>query len=210
MAYTQAVTQLGSFVVVVVAFLLGAIPTGILLTRRAGVDIRTVGSGNSGATNIQRNLGWRLGLAAGLLDLAKGALSVIIARDLHAPEGVIALCLFAVTLGNTFNPFLRLKGGKGVATGFGALLALDPLAALPCFVFGVVTVTLTRYVSAGSLIGVLAALTAILLLRRPWPEALAMLLVTLLIWWQHRQNIARLQAGTESRFGEKKPVRVLN
>jgi acyl phosphate:glycerol-3-phosphate acyltransferase len=186
------------------AYLLGAVPAAAWIARGRGVDIRAVGSGNAGATNVQRTLGWGPGLAVAFFDIAKGAAAVILGRYLGlAPEWAALGGVMAI-LGHNYSVFLGFKGGKGVATSFGTLLAIDPLVGGAVFVMGVFSVTLTRYVSVGSMVGGAVAVTTAVVLGRPlWETGLFLALCTLVVW-QHRANIGRLQAGTERHIGSKK------
>ena len=188
---------------VVLAYLLGAIPAGTWVARQRGVDLRTVGSGNSGATNVQRSLGWGPGLMVGVFDILKGALAVWLARRLGLPESVAAFCGLAAVLGHNFNAFRGFSGGKGVATSFGVMLIVDPTTSLATFVVAFAVMYLTRYVSAGSLVGAICAFMVALALGRPWWELLIVAVFLGLMFYQHRANIGRLRAGTESRFGQK-------
>lgn len=188
---------------VALAYLLGAIPAGAWVARRRGVDIRRVGSGNSGATNVQRTLGWGPGLAVGLFDILKGALAVWIARALGLDAAPAAFCGLAAVLGHNFNAFQGFRGGKGVATSFGVMAVIDPQLSLVAFVVAFAVMYLTRYVSAGSLVGAVTAAALLLILDRPWWEAVIVVVISALMFYQHRENIVRLRAGTESRFGQK-------
>jgi acyl phosphate:glycerol-3-phosphate acyltransferase len=185
------------------AYLLGAIPAGSLVARRRGVDIRTMGSGNSGATNVQRSLGWGPGLMVGLFDILKGALAVWLARRLGLSDTLAAFCGLAAVLGHNFNAFHGFRGGKGVATSFGVMLIVDPQVCAVTFVVTFAVVYLTRYVSAGSLVGTVCATAMALALGRPWWELTILLVISALMFYQHRENIVRLRSGSESRFGQK-------
>jgi len=194
--------ELLSFLVAALAYLLGSIPFGLILTRAAGLgDIRQIGSGNIGATNVLRT--GRRGLAAGtlLLDAAKGALAVALAGLWFGPVWMPLAAIMAV-VGHCFSVWLRFQGGKGVATGLGVLLALDwRVGAASCAVWLAVFAA-TRISSAGALAAFAAApLVAFLLLPPFW--FVAPLLVAALIFARHHANIARLLAGTEPRFGTK-------
>jgi glycerol-3-phosphate acyltransferase PlsY len=178
------------------AFLLGSLPTGFLVGKYLGVDIRTLGSGNIGTTNIGRMLGKRAGLVTFSGDLLKGLLAVVALRSAVNPT---FLALAAVT-GHCFSPFLRFRGGKGVATAFGAFLGLAPLAATASFLAFLLVVWWTRYVSLGSIVG--ALLFPLLYLSLPprpllWDEALAVIAVSTTILIRHRSNIRRLRQGSE-------------
>ena len=188
---------------VLASYLLGAVPAAAWVARSRGVDIRTVGSGNSGATNVLRSLGKGPALVVAVFDILKGALAVLLGRALGLPEPWAALCGVVAVLGHNFSPFLGFRGGKGVATSFGTIAALDPVVGLAAFVMGVAAMSLTRHVSAGSILGGLAAVIVVVVLGRPlWLMAVVAGLVALLVW-QHRPNIGRLMAGNESRIGEK-------
>nr|WP_156953024.1 glycerol-3-phosphate 1-O-acyltransferase PlsY [Deinococcus frigens] len=188
---------------VLVSYLIGSVPAASWLARSRGVDIRRVGSGNSGATNVMRALGKGPALLVAAFDILKGALAVWLARALGLPPEWVGLCGVAAVIGHNFSPFLGFKGGKGVATSFGTIAALDPGVGVAAFVMGVATMSLTRHVSAGSLLGGLAAAIVVVALGRPlWLMAVVLGLVALLVW-QHRPNIGRLMAGKESRIGEK-------
>lgn len=188
-------------------YLLGSIPFGLILTRLAGLgDVRAIGSGNIGATNVLRT-GNKL-LAAGTLlgDLLKGTAAVLLARYWFdgnaAPIAGLAAGLGAF-LGHLFPVWLGFKGGKGVATFIGVLLAVDWRA---CAAFGIVwlaVAALTRYSSLSALIASLAAPLALFLLGEPQAAALFAVL-TIIVWIKHRANIARLIAGTEPRIGAPK------
>ncbi|ULH16734.1 glycerol-3-phosphate 1-O-acyltransferase PlsY [Deinococcus sp. KNUC1210] len=188
---------------VLLSYLLGAVPAGTWVARLRGVDIRTVGSGNSGATNVQRSLGWGPGLVVGCFDILKGGLAVWLARQFHLDESVAALCGLCAVLGHNFSVFSGFRGGKGVATSFGVLLLIDPLAGAAIFPIAFCVMYLTRYVSAGSMVGAVSALVIEAALGRPWWELLISLILAALMFYQHRQNIVRLRLGTESRFGQR-------
>ncbi len=191
-----------SFGTAALAYLIGSIPFGLILTRMAGLgDIRQVGSGNIGATNVLRT--GRRGLAAGtlLLDAAKGALAVGVAGY---ASGVIWMPLAAlcVVAGHCFPVWLRFRGGKGVATGLGALLALDWRMGLAACAIWLAVFAATRISSASALAAFAAAPLLAGFLTPPywWVAPLA---IAVLVWWRHAANIARLRAGTEPRFGSK-------
>ena len=188
---------------VVAGFALGAVPFGFLIGRASGIDVRRVGSGNIGAANLLRSVGRSAALLTLLLDILKGAFPVALARWAGlAPEWQAAVAAAAV-LGHIYTPFLRFRGGKGVATTLGALaVATWPVAAASTAVW-LATAVLFRYTS-------LAALVAAALLpglawwldRRGAFVALAAALALLLVW-RHRQNIDRLLRGTEPRIGQR-------
>lgn len=183
------------------AYLLGSIPFGLILGRLRGVDVREVGSGNIGATNVARSLGKKLGLVVLVLDLAKGALPVLLLRRLGLDARVHPFLLTAVgmapILGHCFPVWLRLRGGKGVATALGVFLAMDPaVTGMAALVFAVLY-ALFRVVSLGSMIATVSLATLLWLLDRPVPEVALGVLTAALILVQHRQNIRRLLRRAE-------------
>lgn len=183
------------------AYLLGSVPFGLLLTRHSGAgDLRAIGSGNIGATNVLRT--GRKGLAAAtlLLDLAKGAAAVLLARSLF--PGTEALAAFAAVIGHCFPVWLRFHGGKGVATTMGVALGLAWPIGLAYAVVWLGVLAATRISSLGGLSAVLAApLAALATGYGAYAPVLGA--ITLLVFWLHRANIARLVAGTEPRIGQK-------
>lgn len=190
------------FAALVAGYLLGSIPFGLLLTRLAGgPDIRSVGSGNIGATNVLRT--GRKGLAATTLalDLLKGTAAVLLARYSAGtgPETAAAIGAF---LGHLFPAWLGFKGGKGVATYIGILLGLAwPVAVAFCIVWLIVALT-SRYSSLSALVASAIIPAAFWILGEPLRGVL-FLFLTALLWVMHRQNIARLMAGTETKIGHK-------
>ncbi|GHF55168.1 glycerol-3-phosphate acyltransferase PlsY [Deinococcus metalli] len=185
------------------SYLLGSIPAAAWVARARGVDIRTVGSGNSGATNVLRSVGRGPALAVAVFDILKGALAVVIARALGLDPLWSALCGLAAVIGHNYSPFLGFRGGKGVATSFGTLAVIDPVVGACAFVLGIFTMWLTRFVSAGSIIAAVAAGLLVMVMQRPiWMTVIVLLLAGQLVWL-HRANITRLHEGTERRLGEK-------
>jgi glycerol-3-phosphate acyltransferase PlsY len=189
-------------IALVVGYLLGSIPFGLLLTRFAGSgDIRSVGSGNIGATNVLRT--GRKGLAAGTLlgDMLKGAAAVLLMRYLAGLNAGLVAGLGAV-LGHVFPVWLGFKGGKGVATYIGVLIAVSWLVALMFGVIWAVVAGVTRYSSLSGLIA--SALTPVLLyIGVGSKSALLFAVLTVIVWIMHRGNIQRLLAGTEPKIGRK-------
>jgi glycerol-3-phosphate acyltransferase PlsY len=179
-------------------YLLGSIPTGLLLARTRGVDIRGVGSGNIGATNVARTLGKRLGAVVLAFDALKGYGPTLAALRLLAPEVACAVGLAAI-LGHVFPVWLRFRGGKGVATGLGVFVALAPLASAIAVVCYVGVVLATRLSSLGSLVATTALLVGMAVTERPPPMLVLGAVVWLLIVIKHRGNIRRLIRGEESR-----------
>lgn len=190
------------------AFLCGSIPFGLLLVQLSGKgDVRAHGSGNIGATNVSRVGGKALGILTLLLDILKGFLPVFLARTFGVSPDLLALLALAAVLGHVFTPWLRFRGGKGVATALGVILATQAQwIILPMGVF-VLVLWLTRQVSLGSILAA-AMVPAQLLLPRWMPGFPCMACASILPWlalvvlviWKHRENIRRLQAGTEAKL----------
>lgn len=188
---------------IVIAYILGSIPFGYLLTRVAtGRDVRASGSGNIGATNVLRTAGKKLGIATLALDILKGTLAVWIAQVLtDADPAWMALAAFAVSAGHVFPVFLNFKGGKAVATFSGAFGYLMPIALLLTVIVFIVSVAKTRYISAGSVFAAgLFPLAAWLVLQPSLIEMLATITACALVIYRHKSNIERLRAGTENVF----------
>jgi glycerol-3-phosphate acyltransferase PlsY len=178
--------------VVLAAFLAGAIPFGLLLARRRGVDIRTQGSGNIGATNVARVLGLRDGLIVLALDAAKGALAVAIAERWCGLPVVVAAAGGAAIAGHCFSPFLHGRGGKGVATSLGVLAVLAPSLALVAVAVFAVIAGKTRVPALGSLSGVTAAAVFAIATDAPAPVRVLVIATSFLLVYTHRGNLARL------------------
>lgn len=187
---------------VVAGYLLGSVPFGVLVARRmAGLDVRQVGSGNIGATNVARAAGKGAGVLTLLLDAGKGALPVVAARWLGLAPAWVAAVGLAAFLGHLFPVWLRFHGGKGVATALGLLLALEPWAALAGLAGFAAMLALTRMVSVGSMVGaVLGAATVLAVegVRSPYAWASAAMAGAILV--RHRGNLARLARGEERRI----------
>jgi len=197
------------FAVVAMSYLIGAIPFGYIIAKSKGVDILKHGSGAIGATNVLRTLGTGPAVLSLVLDALKGVSVVTLARALSAPTDALSPVLagFAAMAGHSFSPFIRFRGGKGVATGAGVLIALMPqMAVYAVLVFGVV-VAITRYVSLGSMLAAVVAATAAWYTRQPWPYLLFVTPAAALVVFQHRANIRRLLSGKESKLGERVNVK---
>lgn len=183
-------------------YLLGSVPTGYLLARLRGVEIQQVGSGNIGATNVLRSLGLFPGILVAIADPAKGATAVLLAMLLNIGPWGVALAGLAAVLGNNFNIFLRFKGGKGVATSVGVFLPIEPFVTLAATAIAMVTIALGRYVSLGSLVGMISA-PLLLLMRDFHPSSLFLAVgLALLACARHWTNVVSLARGTERRLGE--------
>lgn len=188
------------YLIPVIGYLLGSIPFGFLIVRvTAGADIRRQGSGNIGATNVFRKSRWA-GVGTLLLDGGKGYLAVLIARWMGGDPAWQAIAALAAILGHVFTVWLRFKGGKGVATGCGAYLAICPAAVVTTLVVFVLTVAVTRYISLASILATGAFPLWAYLYGEPVSVLLWGALGASVIILKHHQNIRRLFAGTESRF----------
>jgi len=183
----------------IAGYLCGSIPSGLLLTRAAGLgDIRAIGSGNIGATNVLRTGKRWLAVATLVLDVAKGFLPVVVAASFAPGLGLLAG--FGAMLGHAFPVWLRFKGGKGVATGFGVLLGAAWWLGLAAALAWAVAVGLTRISSVGALAACAAAVIAAVASGDIGLAAFTAGIAALVVW-RHRPNIARLRAGTEPRVG---------
>jgi glycerol-3-phosphate acyltransferase PlsY len=190
------------------AYVVGSIPAAYIAGRLAGVDLRQVGSGNLGATNVTRVLGWKVGLPVYLFDTAKGALPTLLLPGLFgvASSRWWALAYGVGAIAGHVRPVFLLGrgGGKGVATAGGVFLALAPLATLASLAVFVAALAATGYVSLGSLLAAVALPATLLAVQGPRsPVFVASALVGLFVWYTHRANIGRLRRGEESRFGRR-------
>lgn len=197
------------------SYLLGSIPFGYLAGRLCGVDIRTKGSGNIGATNVLRVLGKKWGYAVFLCDFIKGwlpvklALAWGIALQVDPSSAPGAMAGFCALVGHSFPMWLGFKGGKGIATSAGVIVALFPGAFLVCLGVWILLFATLRYVSVASIAAALTLPVAVgamfVLHRADWLAFAVSALMAILAVWRHRSNIARLRAGTEPRFERKQP-----
>ena len=195
---------------VLIGFLAGAIPFGYLAGRSMqGIDLRNVGSGGTGATNVLRTLGKKASATVLVLDFLKGLLPVLLARWLGLDDRWVAAVAVATVVGHCWSPFIGFKGGKGVATGGGAAIALFPPALLVVPVI-LLIIWRSRLVSLGSLIG--AGLAVVLAAafaatgQLPWAHALGISAIAAIIVFRHRENIDRLRSGSERKLGQKVQV----
>lgn len=189
-------------IVAALAYLLGSVPFGIVITRAFGLgDLRAIGSGNIGATNVLRTGNKPAAAATLILDAAKGAIAVLIARALVA-EDAAQLAGLAAFLGHLFPVWLGFKGGKGVATFLGLLIALAPPVGLACCATWAAIAAATRISSLSALVSAASASFWLVLFNQGQMLFLVVAL-TLLIYVKHRANIARLKAGTEPKIGAK-------
>ncbi|MCW5558511.1 MAG: glycerol-3-phosphate 1-O-acyltransferase PlsY [Verrucomicrobiae bacterium] len=200
----------------VMGYLLGSVPFGLLLTRFAGLgDIRSIGSGNIGATNVLRVLGKPAGIFVLIADALKGALAVLLSPRLFHPTGPFSgwvsaeeaqlyLPLVAgigAILGHTYTFWLGFRGGKGVATSAGVLGALVPVAFLITLATWILVIAVSRFVSLGSVVAAAILPLATAFTGNHWPRIALTAVIGLLVIWRHRANLQRLRTGTEPRLG---------
>ena len=195
------------FLALALSFLCGAIPFGVLIGKSRGVDVRAVGSGNIGTTNVWRALGPVGGGLVFALDVAKGVAGPLLGKWLIPETEIgIAACGIAAVLGHTFSPFLGFKGGKGIATSLGALLGLMPIVGIIIFAFWGVVLGLTRMISAASIAACIALPILALLFHAPAPYFVVALLMAIVAFVKHIPNLKRIKAGVEPRVGQKKAL----
>lgn len=191
-----------SIALIVAAYLLGSIPFGLLLTKLAGIgDIRTIGSGNIGATNVLRTGNKKLAVLTLLLDMVKGTFAVLLALQ-FAPD-VADYAALAALLGHLFPVWLRFKGGKGVATALGVFIALSPPVAMASMLVWLAVAFLLRISSASALIAVGTSPLWLIIFGQPHYVWLSVIIIVL-VFYKHEANIRRLIAGTEPKIGKKK------
>lgn len=193
-------------ILTIIAYLFGAVPFGLLVANARGVDIRSQGSGNIGATNVFRCVGKGWGIFTLVLDALKGFIPAFffpMTGDFDPGYGV--LFGLAALIGHTFPVYLKFKGGKGVATSAGMLLGIAPLAVGVAFACWVICMAVSRYVSLSSIIAAIAVAVVCWMQGSKGPIVhIAVTFMSVLVIWLHRANIKRLLNGTESRFGKKK------
>lgn len=201
--------MLSYIIIVIIAYLIGNISTSYIIAKRmAGVDIRTQGSGNAGSTNVLRTLGKKAGALTFVGDLLKGSISVLIANIIANISGIDSitagyLAVFGVVCGHNWPVALGFRGGKGVATSLGAMIAVNPIIALMCFGIFLIIVYFTRYVSLGSIVGI-GASPIMMILTHNEKGVLVTLFLSISVIYTHRANIKRLLNGTENKIGQKK------
>lgn len=197
---------LGFVALLVAAYLLGAIPFGVLVCRAKGIDLFSFGSGNIGATNVYRAVGGKLAAVVFVADVGKGLVPTLVARHFF-PESEVQWMVAgaAATLGHVFSPFLKFKGGKGVACLLGMVLGVSLYISAWTLVVFIVIVGLTRYVSLGSIIAVPTSAVVSLATGQKPAVTILFTAVSILTVVMHRKNIVRLMNGTENKLGKKKP-----
>ncbi|MBI1883785.1 MAG: glycerol-3-phosphate 1-O-acyltransferase PlsY [Chlamydiae bacterium] len=196
------------FLALLLSYLIGSIPTGFLMAKKLkGIDIRTVGSGNMGASNVIRTLGKIPGILTLVIDMAKGLVSVLgVARIFHGPgihfSDMQLACAVASIAGHNWTCFLNFKGGKGVATSAGAFFGLAPLVTLCLVAVWSFVAFSTRYISVASIIASMALPVLLFLFDKPLSWVVTGFILSWVSIWKHRGNIKRLMAGTENRIGK--------
>jgi glycerol-3-phosphate acyltransferase PlsY len=192
---------MATLIAVACGYLLGSIPFAFLLTRSRGVDLRAVGSRNVGAANVLRTAGVTVAVAVLLLDAAKGAAAVLIARAMTADVIIATAAGIAAIAGHIYPPWLGFRGGKGVAAAAGAFSVLAPVATAIAVAVFVAVVFVTRFISAGSIAGAVALPIAAAAGNVAGPVVAGAIVSAILVVHRHRDNVSRLIAGTERRIG---------
>ncbi len=195
--------MIGEVVLVAAAYLMGSLPTALLVVRViSGKDVRRLGSGNVGATNATRAAGLQVGIVVTLVDAGKGAVSVWLMNVFDPASGWLAAAMLAAVVGHCFPVWLRFRGGKGVATLFGALLVLMPSSTLVAAALWLVVLALWRYVSLASLLATAVVPVLVAFIDRP-PGVLqgAIIVAAVLVILRHRDNLRNLATGVEPRIG---------
>jgi len=187
-------------IVVAAAYLLGSIPTGLLLGKAYGIDVRKEGSGNIGATNLYRTVGRKVGIITLIGDCLKGLLPVVLVSFSALPSEFAAWVGLGAFCGHVFSVFLKFKGGKGVATALGVFLALAPLAVAIAIALFAVLMFIWRYVSLGSISAAAVMPLAVYFLGGSRTVTIVTLIIALIVIVRHHENIKRLFAGTENKF----------
>jgi glycerol-3-phosphate acyltransferase PlsY len=187
------------------SYFIGAVPFGFLIGKLRGVDVRAVGSGNIGATNVWRTLGPAAGTLAFALDVGKGVAGPLLGGVLLGPHDApgIALCGIAALLGHVFSVFLKFRGGKGIATGLGVMLGLAPVAAVACFALWGVILLVSRIISVASIAACLALPVAARLTHAPPAYQAVIGLMALIALLKHIPNMKRLRVGAEPKIGRR-------
>jgi len=188
--------------IVIVAYLIGSVPFALLLARRWGAaDLRRIGSGNLGAANVLRASGVTAGVLVAVLDITKGAVSVMLAQRFADHAAAPAAAGLAAIVGHIYPVWLRFRGGKGVATACGVFSVLTPFAIPPALGIFVVAVWLTKYISLGSMLASVALPPIAYATGSPAPAVAAAFVASAIIVFRHRSNLVRLRTGTERRIG---------
>jgi glycerol-3-phosphate acyltransferase PlsY len=196
--------------VVIGSYLIGSIPSGLVIGKLKGIDVREYGSGNIGTTNVVRTLGTRYGAVVLIADVLKGVIAVALARYIIGSAISETAAGLAAVAGHDWSLFLKFRGGRGVATSLGGLLPMvmpAPLSGIIGLAIFILVVLVSRYVSLASIVGSVSAVVVMAVFlgldRVPWQYLVYIVAVVALIIYQHRDNISRLLSGTESKFGQK-------
>ena len=184
-------------------YVLGSVPTGFLIGRAWGVDVRRVGSGNIGMANVLRTVGKWPAVITMAGDMLKGFVPVFLARTVAENEWVVAVVALAAVVGHCWSIFLGFKGGKAVATGAGTTIALAPVVGLGLFAFWWAVVLVSRYTSLGAISVMVVTPVVFLLTDQPTPYVLYTVIGGFLVLWRHRENARALAKGTERKIGQK-------
>jgi glycerol-3-phosphate acyltransferase PlsY len=189
---------------VVIGYVLGSLPTALLIVRGlTGEDVRSKGSGNVGATNALRAAGWKAGVAVTLIDVAKGALAVVLMLYYNPESTWVSAAMLAVVVGHCYPVWLKFRGGKGVAAGFGAFLVLAPLSALAALAVWFLVLAISRWVALASMVASAAFPLALKLIDEPDMVTLvAVTAAAVLIILRHSSNIRNMLSGDEVKVGD--------
>lgn len=210
-------------IIILISYLLGSIPTSIILSKVfGGIDIREHGSGNAGGTNVVRVLGWKIGIFVMIIDVLKGTVATAWVSQMQLinsntvsifdPFMLSVICGIAAIIGHVWTIFAKFRGGKGVATGMGMMIALSPTDILVGVIIFIIIVSITKYVSVGSMFGVASIVLSIFIRKNIFNAEIqgseillwSTSLISLFIIFTHRANIKRLLSGTENKFSFKK------
>lgn len=198
---------MSAILVIVIAYFIGGINNAYIFTRYfKKIDIRNYGSGNAGATNVLRVLGFKAAFPVFALDALKGVVAVLLGRFMAGDIGAM-LAGIAAVCGHNWPVLLGFRGGKGIATSFGVVMTINPIIGIYSFIIGILTIVFTKYVSLGSLIGAISFLILNMVFWHSFGMFMFSLVLTSLAIFQHRSNIKRLLAGTESKFGQRTRVK---
>lgn len=193
-------TILAQIIVIGTAYLIGSIPTGLLLGKAYGIDVRNEGSGNIGATNLYRTVGRKVGIITLIGDCLKGLLPVLLVKSSSLPPEYAALVGLAAFCGHVFSLFLKFKGGKGVATALGVFLALAPVAVALALALFALLMVVWRYVSLGSIAAAAVMPVAVYFLNGTRSTVVVTCIIALIVIVRHHENIGRLISGRENKF----------
>jgi glycerol-3-phosphate acyltransferase PlsY len=191
-------------ILVLVAYLLGSLPTALVLVRlMTGEDVRRKGSGNVGGTNALRAAGWKAGVAVTLIDVGKGALAVILMQRYNPESGWVAAAMLAAVVGHCYPIWLKFRGGKGVAAGFGAFVVIAPLSALAALVVWFLVLAVSRWVALASMVASAVFPLALKLINKPdMVTLISVSAAAVLIILRHSSNIRKMLTGEEVKVGD--------